>query len=142
MVLVDVNVLIYAHRGEAYEHERYRVWLHALVNGDQAYGISDIVLSAFVRIVTNPRAFALPSSIETAMAFAEGVRHQPNCLQVVPGPRHWSIFTELCRAVRARGNLVPDAFLAALAIEHGCTWVTADHDFSRFPGLDWRHPLA
>jgi predicted nucleic acid-binding protein len=60
---------------------------------------------------------------------------------VRPGPRHWEIFVDLCRAGRATGKLVPDAFHAAVAIEHGCEWVTTDADFSRFPGFRWSHPL-
>lgn len=58
-----------------------------------------------------------------------------------PGERHWEIFTRLCRSARARGNLVPDAYLAALAIESGTEWITTDRDYARFPGLRWRHPL-
>jgi len=76
------------------------------------------------------------------LAFADALRSQPNAVIVAPGPRHWEIFDRLCRHVEARGNLVPDAYLAALAIESGSEWITAVRDFSRFPGLRWRHPLA
>ena len=72
----------------------------------------------------------------------EALRAAPTSVVLPPGPRHWSIFTDLCEAVGAKGNLVPDAYLAALAIESGSEWITTDHDFSRFPGLRWRHPLA
>jgi predicted nucleic acid-binding protein len=73
--------------------------------------------------------------------FAHELRSQPNAVPIVPGPRHWEIFTNLCEAVNARGNLVPDAYLAALAIESGSEWITTDRDYSRFPGLKWRHPF-
>ena len=93
-----------------------------MVNGDQMYGMADIVLSGFLRIVTNPRAFDPPSAIEAALAFADKVRHAPNCVLTAPGARHWQIFSGLCRSVGVRGNRVPDAYLAALAIESGSEW--------------------
>jgi toxin-antitoxin system PIN domain toxin len=142
MLLIDVNVLVYAHRVDAPRHADYLRWLQGVTNGDQAYGMSDIVLSGLVRVVTHPRIFHPPSSTEAALAFANEVRGQPHCARIEPGPRHWDIFTRLCATVGARGNLVPDAYLAALAIESGSEWITADRDYSRFPGLKWRHPLA
>jgi len=78
----------------------------------------------------------------SALAFANAFRSEPNALAIAPGPRHWEIFQRLCLDGGARGNLVPDAWLAALAIESGCELVTADRDFARFPGLRWMHPLA
>ena len=141
MLLIDVNVLVYAHREDASNHRAFISWLSDVANGERAYGISDIVLSGFIRIVTHPRVFDPPSSISDALAFANQVRQQPNCIQVSPGPRHWSIFEKLCRSGGVKGNLVPDAYLAALAIESGGEWITTDGDFSRFPGLKWRHPL-
>ena len=142
MRLVDVNVLVYAHRLDAARHQEYADWLRDLLAGQEPYGIADLVLSGFLRIVTNPKVFRQPTPMETALAFAELVRAQPICVPVQPGQRHWGIFTGLCRAAGVKGNLVPDAYLAALAIESGSEWITTDHDFSRFPGLRWRHPLA
>jgi toxin-antitoxin system PIN domain toxin len=101
----------------------------------------DLVLSGFVRVVTHPRIFAVPSPIDVALAFAGEVRNRSNCVPVTPGRRHWPIFVELCLAAGAKGNLVPDAWMAALAIESGSEWVTTDRDYARFPGLRWRHPL-
>ena len=141
MILPDVNVLVYAHREDSPNHRAYREWLESAINSDQAYGITDIVLSGFLRVVTHPRVFNPPSTIEQALAFVHDVRNQPNCVIIRPGPRHWAIFEELCRAANVKGNLVPDAFLAALAIESGSEWITTDRDYSRFPGLSWRHPL-
>jgi uncharacterized protein len=99
------------------------------------------VLSGFLRVVTHPRVFDPPSGLDEALAFAEQVRQQPNAVVLSPGSRHWSIFTELCAAAGAKGNLIPDAFLAALAIESGSEWITTDRDYSRFSELRWRHPL-
>jgi len=142
MLLIDVNVLVYAFREGAPEHKSYSRWLEACINSDQAFGLSDLVLAGFLRIATHPKVFDPPSPPEAAIHFAEVLRNQPNCVKVAPGPRHWDIFTELCRAVKTKGNLVSDAYFAALAIESGSEWITADRDYSRFPGLRWRHPLA
>lgn len=87
------------------------------------------------------RAERLPRGYQ-ALAFADALRAQTNAVIVSPGSRHWQIFEGLCVAAGAKGDLVPDAYLAALAIESGCEWITTDRDFSRFPGLRWRHPLA
>jgi toxin-antitoxin system PIN domain toxin len=142
MILTDVNVLVYAHRADAPGHPAYREWLEALINGDAAYGISELVLSGFLRVVTHPRVFNPPSDLDSAFAFAQTIRSQPNTVLISPGPRHWEIFQHLCEVAGVRGNLVPDAYLAALAIESGCEWISTDRDYSRFPGLKWRHPLV
>ena len=142
MRLVDVNVLVYAHRRDAARHEDYAYWLDGLLSGQEPYGISDLVLSGFLRIVTNPKVFRQPTPMEAALAFTEALRTQPNCVPVEPGQRHWDIFTRLCRTAGVKGNLVPDAYLAALAIESGSEWITTDRDFSRFLDLRWRHPLS
>jgi uncharacterized protein len=141
VILPDVNVLVYAHRPDAENHIAYRTWLEHLLAGDRAYGLSDFVLSGFLRIVTNRRIFLDPSPIEKALAFAEEIRTPSQCVPIRPGPRHWDIFRRLCLECAAKGNLVPDAFLAALAIEQGCEWITTDRDYARFPALRWRHPL-
>ena len=142
MILLDVNVLVYAYRADTPNHEVYRQWLEAVINSEQAYGMSDLVLSGFLRIVTHPRIFAPPSSIREAMQFVTAVRQQPNCVNIIPGSRHWQIFQSLCREPGIKGNLVPDAYLAALAIESGSEWITTDGDFARFPNLKWQHPLT
>ncbi|MDQ3430649.1 MAG: type II toxin-antitoxin system VapC family toxin [Actinomycetota bacterium] len=141
MRCVDVNVLVYAHRPEAPDHDRYRAWLDDARTGEEPLGISNLVLSGFLRIVTHPRVFRDPSPLDTALDFAEALRTAPSALALAPGSRHWGIFTRLCRSADARGNLVPDAYLAAVAIERGAIWYSADRNFARFPGLRWRHPL-
>lgn len=141
MLLPDVNVLVYAHRSSLPDHGRYRAWVEALAGADAAYGMADLVLAGFVRVVTHPRVFAPPSTMAEALAFVDDVTRSPACVRIAPGPRHWEIFRKLCGIPGVKGNLVPDAYLAAMAIESGCEWVTADRGFARFPGLRWRHPL-
>ena len=141
MQLIDVNVLLYAMRKDLPDHRRVLGWLEERINSEQAYGLADIVLAGFLRVVTSPRTFARPDTLEEALSFVATLRSQPNCVIVTPGPRHWEIFTRLCREANAKGNLVPDAYLAALAIESGSEWITTDRDYARFPGLRWRHPL-
>lgn len=141
MILPDVNVLLYAFRADSRDHARYRGWLDGLVNCDEAYGMSQQVLCSVVRVATHPRIYASPSRLEHALAFSRVLLEQPNCTVVMPGGRHFSIFEDLCRRAAAHGNLVQDAWLAALAIESGCEWVTTDGDFARFPGLRWRRPF-
>lgn len=141
MILIDVNVLVHAHRVDAPEHPRFRDWLESVVNSETGYGLADLVLSGFLRLVTHPRIFKEPSPLEKSLAFVREVRDRPNCVSVVPGDRHWEIFIRLCGETHAKGNLIADAYLAALAIESGSEWITTDRDYSRFPGLRWRHPL-
>lgn len=103
--------------------------------------MSDVVLSGVLRVLTHPRVFDPPTPFDKALQFVDAVRASRNCVTIAPGARHWEIFTRLCTTVSARGNTVPDAYLAALAIEHGCEWITADRGFARFADLRWRHPL-
>jgi len=142
MILPDVNILVYAHRSDTPNHTAYRRWLEELINSELAYGMADIILSGFLRVVTHPRIFNPPSEMAVALTFANQIRNQPNCVIITPGLRHWNIFSRLCEITGVKGNLVPDAYLAALAIETGSEWVTTDRDFSRFPDLKWRHPLG
>ncbi len=141
MILPDVNVLVYAHREDTVDHRAYRDWLEAVLAGDEPFGLSDLVLSGFLRVVTHPRVFTKPSPLDVALDFATQLRDSPNCVSIQPGPRHWDIFSRLCRQAKVRGNLVADAFLAAMAIESGGQWITTDRDYSRFPGLRSHHPL-
>jgi uncharacterized protein len=141
MILPDVNVLLYAFRRDKPTHSRYHDWLDATLNGESAYAMSPQVLSSVIRISTHHRIFAHPSQLEEALAFSRVCMEQPHCQIVEPGPRHWAIFADLCRRTRASGNLVQDAWFAALAIENACEWITTDRDFSRFPGLRWRPPF-
>ena len=99
-------------------------------------------MSSFLRIVTHPQIFRHPPPLEAAFSFVNEIRDRANCIFLSPGERHWDIFTHLSKNAGARGNLTPDAYLAALAIESGAELVTTDRDYARFPNLRWRHPLG
>ena len=142
MTLADANVLIYAFRSDSPYHDVCKAWLTAVATGDAQFGVSPLALSALVRITTNRRAFQQPSALGDAFGFCGDLLTQPHCAIVSPGERHWAIFQRLCLETDTRGRRVTDAWFAALAIEHGCTWVSYDRDFARFPGLDWRPPEA
>lgn len=131
----DVNILVYAHRGELPQHPQHRDWLQGLLDGMESYAVSDAVLSGFLRLVTNRRVFRTPTPLDVALRFADGFRNRPQAIVVAPGPRHWPIFDRLCRETGVVGRDLPDAQLAAVAIEHGCEFVTADRGFARFKGL-------
>lgn len=140
MQLPDVNVLIYAHREDAPEHDRYAAWLRALTATDEPFAVAEIVLAGFLRIVTNSRIFDPPTPMASAITFCQRLVEWPRAVMIAPGRGHWDIFIGLSAGIQ--GALVSDAYLAALAIEHGCELITTDSDFARFPGLRWRHPLA
>ena len=137
----DVNILVYAHRKDESAHEFYRDWLENLVNSAAPFGLSALVGVAFVRIVTHPRFHDDPTPLSVALATVDRLREAPGCRWLLPGDRHWEITATLCRKTNATGKHVADAQHAALAIEHGCQWVTRDEDFASFTrhGLDWEH---
>ena len=140
MQIPDVNVLIYAHREDAPEHDRYTAWLRALVEGDEPLALAESALASFLCIVTNGRIFPPPTPMATALMFCQRLVERPRAVLVTPGHRHWDLFVDLCANIQ--GPLVADAYLAALAIEHGCELITTDSDSARFKGLRWRHPLS
>jgi uncharacterized protein len=118
------------------------MWLEQIGNDGQVFGISPQVLASVIRIVTQRRFFSQPSILAEALDFTSSLLYHPRCQIIYPGPRHWGIFTRLCRSANARGNLVHDAWFAALAIESGCEWITNDRDYARFEGLNWRAPFS
>ncbi len=135
MLIPDVNVFVTAFRQDAVGHPGAASWLQSALAGQEPVGISGLVLSGFARIVTNHRIFRSPSHPDRALDFCDAVRAAPAAVPVEAGNRHWNIFSGLCRTLAARGNLVPDAYLAALALEQGGTFVTRDNGFARFPAL-------
>lgn len=140
MILPDVNVVVFALRPDSEFHAPAFEVVDAAVNGDANYGMAPQVLSSAIRIVTSRKLFARPDSPDTAVRLCEQLLKPTHCVWVSPRERHWSIFSRLCRESDARGNLVADAWFAALAIEWGCEWITFDRDFARFEGLNWRVP--
>jgi len=142
MLVVDVNVLVDAHRIGAPRHAAILSWLEATRSGDEPLAIPGFVASSFVRTVTNRHVFPDPATIDVALAFIDILMAGPAVRRIDPGPAHWALFSDICRASRVAGDLVPDAWLAALAIENRATLITSDHGFGRYPGLKWRDPLA
>ena len=104
-------------------------------------GVTDLVLSGCLRVITHPKIFRTPTPVRAALDFVEDFRSRDDVHLFAAGPDHWQFFTDLCPKVGARGNVLPDASHAAIAMEFGCEWLSLDRGFSRFPGLRWRHPL-
>jgi hypothetical protein len=141
VILPDVNILVHAFRSDTPNHALCRRWLDGVVNGDARYGMSLQILRGVIRIATHPKVFVIPSSPDDVLEFCDILLAQSHCVVIHPGERHWDIFKRMCTEADARGNLVPDAWFAALAIESGCEWITLDRDYARFPGLHWRVPI-
>lgn len=142
MILVDANLLIYARVNRFEQHEAARAWLDDRLNGAPGVGLPWASLLAFVRLVSNRRVFERPMSVKDAWQQVEAWLDCPAAW--IPGPieHHREILASLLPAIGSRPNLVPDAHLAAIAIEHGITLCSTDADFSRFPGLKWENPLT
>ncbi len=137
MLLPDVNVLLAGFRSDHPHHEPARVFLREARSGERPVGLSDVALSAVVRLATNPRVFSRPDAADTVLDYVDALS-EPPALLVRAGPAHWARFAELCRDLNLRGNLVPDAYLAALAFEQHAELVTFDRGFGRYPRLRWR----
>jgi toxin-antitoxin system PIN domain toxin len=141
MILVDANILLYAEDSLSSRHRQARVWWDNRLSGSQIVCLCWAVLSAFIRIGTNPRIFERPLSLEQAVDRVQSWLEQP-CVRIIrPTERHWNVFREMLTEGQAVANLVADAHLAALAIEHGCVLASTDSDFSRFAKLKWNNPL-
>ena len=141
MIAPDVNVLLYAFREESERHGEFRAWLEAVLNGRERVALFEPVLAAVMRIATHPGIYRTPSPRAVVEDFVDACLAAPGAFAVRPESRHWELFRELCQRADCRGNLVQDAYLAALALEHNCTYITTDRDYSRFPRLRWQHPL-
>ena len=137
----DVNVLVSAFRSDSGHHEICREWLAGASAGRHEIGLSELVLSGALRVLTHPRIFHPPTPVETALAFVDAVLAQPGTGTLRPSGSHWRIFRDLAGRFRLTGNRLPDAYHAALAMEHGCEWVTLDRGFSIFTGLRLKNLL-
>jgi toxin-antitoxin system PIN domain toxin len=141
MRLLDVNILVQAHREESERHSEIKEWLLSALEEPEGVAVSELVLSGCLRVITHPKVFGKPTPLSIALDFIESFRSLDGVRVLAPGEKHWVLFADLCRRAEARGNLIPDAYHAALAIETGCDWVTLDRGFSRFRGLKVIHPL-
>lgn len=141
-MLVDANILLYAVDESSPQHERCRPWLEEQLNGSRRVGLAWQCLVAFVRIATHPRALDHPLTPDAAMDHVEAWLAAPAAWIPLPTPAHASVLGELLRRHAVTGDLVPDAGLAALALEHGLTVCSADTDFARFTEVEWLNPLT
>ena len=142
MILVDANILLYAEDSLNSHHQEAHVWWDSQLSGTVVVCLCWTIISAFIRIGTNPRVFENPLSLEQALARVQSWLDQP-CTRIIrPTERHWTVFKQILTDGQAVANLVTDAHLAALAIEHGCELASTDSDFARFPKLKWKNPLA
>lgn len=132
MKLFDVNVLIYAHRDDQPDHAFYRDFVESHINGSDAFALSPLVAGGFVRIVTNHAFPNGATPLAQALATIESMAALEHCHWTGPGHRHWQLMADLCRRCGSTGKRVADAQHAAIAIEHGCQWVTRDRDFEVF----------
>ncbi len=141
MILVDANILLYAEDKLSPRHEAARSWWDTQLSGASPVCLCWTVLGAFIRISTNPRVYEHPLSLDQASARVQSWLDQP-CIRIVqPTQQHWAVFKKMLLGGQAIANLVTDAHLAALSMEHGCDLISTDSDFSRFPGIHWRNPL-
>lgn len=138
----DVNVLVSAFRTDAPHHRLCRDWIDTALAGDEPLAVSELVLSGVLRVLTHPKVFAPATPLPEALAYTRLLARHPQMVPLRPGAAHWRIFIQLCEQSHATGNRIPDAYHAALAIEHGCTWVTLDRGFSALPGLHLRNLLT
>ena len=141
MILVDANVLLYAEDSLSPHHDPAREWWDAQLSGRSPVCLCWTVLTAFIRISTNRRIFERPLSVREATVRVQSWFDQPCTRLIHPTENHWQVFQDLIEGGQAVGNLVTDAHIAALAMEHGCLLYSTDSDFSRFPKLKWKHPL-
>lgn len=143
MILPDVNVLVFAFRREAERHDDYARWLSATLAGAEDVALADAVLAGFVRIVTNSRIMAAPAPTVIALSFVDALLASPASRWLPSGDETWRVLGEIAAGdPGVRGNLVPDAYLAALARTHGARIATADRGFRRFPGVRSFDPVS
>jgi toxin-antitoxin system PIN domain toxin len=143
MIFFDANLLIYSVNSDAPLHQQAKDWVQTTLDGQRGpVALNWFALVAFVRIITNPKIMNTPRSLDEALNHVNSWLRLPAVTLISPGVNHARDFEALCRASSAKGNLVTDAHLAALAIEHDCELASCDSDFARFPGLRWINPLA
>lgn len=141
MILVDINILVNSYREDMVRHREFRAWFLGLAQNGVAFGVADLVFSGFLRIVTNPAIFNSPTPVKKALKHVAEIQALPTFVPVYPGVRHWEVFRGLVETMDLRGNRIPDAYLAAMAIETGNEWISDDRGFSEYPNLRWRRPL-
>jgi len=142
VTILDANILIYAYDRQNTRHARARAWLESLLSGDEEVAIPLVSILAFLRILSSPALYRRPLSPRAGMAVVRTWLERPNVRLATPSERHWPIFEEIADRGRARGPLVMDAHVAALALEYGGVLATTDQGIRRFPGVRVLDPLA
>jgi toxin-antitoxin system PIN domain toxin len=138
--LLDVNVVLAAHRDDHPDFQLARPWLQQTVADESTFAVVDLVAGAFLRIATNRRIFSVPTPVDAAFAYLQALRAQPGHIMIAPGAQHLLLLEQLCHAAEASGDLIADAQLAAIAVEHAAEIVSFDRDFARFDALSWHKP--
>lgn len=141
MILLDLNLLIYAVNTDTAHHQKALRWLEATLGSDEPVGLSWSVILGFLRLSTRPGIFPRPLEPEQAFGIVDGWLERPSVRVLHPGEQHWSILRSLLQEAGTAGNLTSDAHLAALALEYGATLCSTDNDFARFSGLRFENPL-
>lgn len=142
MIVVDVNLLIYAVNRDSPDHRKAKTWLEAAVSGPETVGLPWVVLLAFLRLTTRAGIFQKPLTVDAAFDVVDAWLQQPSVTVPEPTPRHLQTMRDLIAPLGTGGNLTSDAHLAALAIEHGAELCSTDNDFARFNRVRWRNPLS
>jgi hypothetical protein len=142
MIVIDVNLLLYAHMRSSPFFRTARSWFEKTLSSDERVGVPLQSILAFLRITTNKKVPLGRLEVDAALAIVDGWLQQPNVEVLYAGTDHWRFFRRMLLEGRASGDIGTDAHLAALTIEHGGTLYTSDSDFARFPGLRWKNPLA
>lgn len=139
-MLLDANVVLAAHRGDHPHHASVRAWFDAMLAGDERFSVPAVVWGSFLRLATGRRIFEVPTPRPAAFAFIAATCGQPLHIPIGPGPRHLALLRRLCDEADASGDLIPDAVIAAVAVEHGCKVVSLDRDFARFSSVESLRP--
>lgn len=142
MLVLDVNVVIASHRVDHRDHASLRRWFEAVVEGPETFSVPNVVWASFLRLVTNRHAFPVPTPRDQAFAYVDAVRAHPSHHALEPGPLHLELLRRVCDEADAKGDLIPDAVIAAIALEHGCAVASLDRDFARFPSVRHVRPIA
>jgi hypothetical protein len=142
VILPDVNILVFAYRRESDHHDEYHRWLQTVLTGPEDLALVDHCLTGFLRIVTNPRIYVDPAPATEAAVFVDQLRLSPRARPVAATSATWELLNDWIASDHGiRGNLFPDAYLAALAVSHGCRLATADRGFARFEHLEFFDPI-
>jgi toxin-antitoxin system PIN domain toxin len=140
VLVLDVNVVLAAFRDDHVHHPVTRPWFDAMLAATVPFSVPVVVWASFLRLTTSRRAFPVPTPLGDAFAFVEAVSTHPRHLRLEPGPQHMALLRRVCEESDATGELVPDAVIAAIALEHGCAVASLDRDFARFSSVEWVLP--